>query len=110
MSVWSADCCSSDLALPDPYFLRDMEAAVDAIAQAVRQGRTVAIWGDYDVDGATSSAILSRFLRSFGAEARIYIPDRVIEGYGPNAAGLASLADAGAALVIIVDSDRKSVL
>ncbi len=89
--------------LPDPYHLLDMEKAVRRIETALSNGEMIAIWGDYDVDGATSSALLLRYFRAVGAKAQFYIPDRIKEGYGPNAAGLLALKDSGVNLVITVD-------
>lgn len=89
--------------LPDPSHLKDMDAAVARLMTAIQGGETIAVWGDYDVDGATSSALLRRFLESVGATCIVYIPDRMTEGYGPNANGLRSLAGQGAAVVVTVD-------
>lgn len=89
--------------LPDPDSLIDMAVAADRIVQAIRTGEQIAIFGDYDVDGATSSALLRRFLGAVGAEPRVYIPDRVAEGYGPNLPALRRLKAEGAAVVITVD-------
>ena len=89
--------------LPDPSLFRDMDVAASRLARAVEAGETVAIFGDYDVDGATSAALLLRLLRELGATARAYIPDRIEEGYGPNAAALLALQAAGATLVVCVD-------
>jgi len=89
--------------LPDPLLLKDMGAAVDRLARAVTQGETVAVFGDYDVDGATSSALLVRFLGAVGARCIPYIPDRMKEGYGPNTAALLRLRAQGAAVVVTVD-------
>ncbi|HEY4135289.1 MAG TPA: single-stranded-DNA-specific exonuclease RecJ [Alphaproteobacteria bacterium] len=89
--------------LPDPSHLRDMDKAVERLSQAIRTNESIAIFGDYDVDGATSSALLRRFLRACGHEPLIYIPDRMLEGYGPNGPALLGLADQGAHLVITVD-------
>jgi len=89
--------------LPDPSHLLDMDAAAERIASAVVAGETMAIFGDYDVDGATSSALLMRYLRSLGAKPLVYIPDRMSEGYGPNTAALLGLKKSGATLVITVD-------
>ena len=90
--------------LPSPWFFRDMEAAAERIAFAVLEDERICVWGDYDVDGATSSAIVRRYLRDCGIEAGIYVPDRVLEGYGPNPEGLAMLREEGIDLVVIVDS------
>ncbi len=89
--------------LPDPATLRDMDAAADRIARAIMDGERIALFADYDVDGATSSALLIRFLRSVGRDAILYVPDRILEGYGPNAAAFGQLAARGATLVITLD-------
>ena len=70
--------------LPDPSEFNDMDAAADRIAQAVLGHERITIYGDYDVDGATSSALLIRLLRELGVDADYYIPDRLLEGYGPS--------------------------
>jgi len=90
--------------MPSPWFFNDMEAAADRIVHAILKGERIVVWGDYDVDGATSSAILRRYLRWIGVEAEIYVPDRVLEGYGPNPEGLRMLREDGFDLVIVVDS------
>ncbi len=105
--------------LPDPFHLKDMRKAAERIADEVTGYRlqvtkslkpvtsnlkpTIAIFGDYDVDGATSSALLVRYFRALGIEPLVYIPDRMKEGYGPNAAALLQLKEQGASLVITVD-------
>ena len=89
--------------MPDPSIFRDMDAAADRLADAVQQGQRVTIFGDYDVDGATSAALMIRLLRALGLEARAYIPDRLLEGYGPSAGALVRLAEEGAELVVTVD-------
>lgn len=89
--------------LPDPLHLRDMEVAARRLADTVRRGETIAVFGDYDVDGATSSALLKRFFEAVGARVITYIPDRLKEGYGPNAPALLALQRKGAALAITVD-------
>jgi single-stranded-DNA-specific exonuclease len=89
--------------LPDPLHLRDMDAAVDRLVRAVRGGERVVVFGDYDVDGATSTALLLRFFRAVGGDAGLYIPDRRTEGYGPNTTALLRLKDAGARVAITVD-------
>jgi len=93
--------------LPDPSSLRDMEAGAARLAEAIRSGESVAIFGDYDVDGAASSALLARFLRAHGLEARIYIPDRLGEGYGPNVPAMEALARE-AKLIVTVDCGTLS--
>jgi single-stranded-DNA-specific exonuclease len=94
--------------LPDPSVLRDMDAAAERIADAVERGESVAIFGDYDVDGATSSALLGRLLRSLGIEPVIYIPDRLIDGYGPNQRVITDLAAGGASLLVTLDCGTHS--
>jgi single-stranded-DNA-specific exonuclease len=94
--------------MPDPFTLTDMEAAAARIADAVSGGEVVSIFGDYDVDGATSAALLARFLRAVGAEAEIYIPDRIFEGYGPNVQAFDGFKEKGASLVVCVDCGTAS--
>ncbi len=94
--------------MPDPATLTDMEAAVDRLAAAVRRGERVAIFGDYDVDGACASALLHNFLLAGGAKPRIHIPDRLIEGYGPNVDAIRMLAGEGATLLVTVDCGTTS--
>ena len=89
--------------LPDPARLKDMDAAAARLAEAVRDGETIAVFGDYDVDGATSSALLKRFFQAVGATVEIYIPDRIVEGYGPNLPGLQSLQRQGVRVAVTVD-------
>ncbi|MDH5750061.1 MAG: single-stranded-DNA-specific exonuclease RecJ [Rhodospirillales bacterium] len=94
--------------LPDPSHLLDMEEGAERLASAVMQGEKIAIFGDYDVDGATSSALLFRFFTAVGAKVQIYIPDRMKEGYGPNEAALIALRDQGASVVVTVDCGTTS--
>lgn len=94
--------------LPDPATLTDMEAAAARIADAVLRKERVAIFGDYDVDGAASSALLKRFLSHYGIEAEIYIPDRIFEGYGPNPEAMRELVSRGARLIVTVDCGTNS--
>jgi len=94
--------------LPDPSVLRDMDLAAQRLAQAAISGEKVAIFGDYDVDGACSAALLAGFLAEAGARPRIHIPDRLIEGYGPNAEAIAMLAGEGATLLVTVDCGTTS--
>ncbi len=89
--------------LPDPSVLKDMDKAAERLAEAVAGGEKVAVFGDYDVDGATSSALLKRFFNAVGGKLRVYIPDRIKEGYGPNTPALKSLAEEGATVVVTVD-------
>ena len=89
--------------LPDPSIFRDMDIAAGRVAQAIRTRENIVIFGDYDVDGATSAALLIRLIRGCGGVVSAYIPDRLLEGYGPSAAAMRALAGAGAELVITVD-------
>jgi single-stranded-DNA-specific exonuclease len=89
--------------LPDPSIFRDMDAAAARLADAIATGEAITVYGDYDVDGATSAALLIRFLREVGVTARPYIPDRLLEGYGPSAEALVRLARDGAQLIVTVD-------
>jgi single-stranded-DNA-specific exonuclease len=89
--------------LPDPACLRDMDQAAARFAQAIRDREPIAVFGDYDVDGAASVALVARFLRAHGQEPITYIPDRLTEGYGPSPASLAGLAEEGARLILTVD-------
>ena len=94
--------------MPDPSVVTDMDKAAGRIADAVTTGEKVAIFGDYDVDGASSAALLARFLRHQGLDPTIYIPDRLFEGYGPNVEAMKSLAAAGATLIVCVDCGSTS--
>jgi single-stranded-DNA-specific exonuclease len=90
--------------LPDPLHLKDMEKAARALAHAIESQKPIAIFGDYDADGASASALLYRFIRQAGgAEPRIYIPDRILEGYGPSVEAFKTLKKEGAELIITVD-------
>src|SRR5471032_1094016 len=89
--------------LPDPSHLKDMDAAVARLVKAVQDGEKIVVFGDYDVDGATSSALLLRFFRAIGADIGVYIPDRRKEGYGPNAPALLKIREEGAQVVVTVD-------
>ncbi len=89
--------------LPDPSIFRDMDAAATRLADAVAANEAIVIFGDYDVDGATSAAVLIRYLRMVGGTVGHYIPDRLLEGYGPSADALVALKTAGADLVVTVD-------
>ena len=89
--------------LPDPFELSGMDVAVDHVIAAIRDGKKITIFADYDVDGATSAATLKRFFREIGVNADIYIPDRILEGYGPNSQALLNLKKSGTDLVITLD-------
>ena len=90
-------------ALPDPASLIGMDVAAERLVTAIRDGESLAIFGDYDVDGATSSALLARFLSAVGVPARVYIPDRITEGYGPTTPAMLRLRAEGIKLLITVD-------
>ena len=94
--------------MPDPSTLRDMDKAAARLADAIARKERVAIFGDYDVDGACASALLKRFLAAHGVEARIYIPDRMTEGYGPNREAIEALIKEGARLIVTVDCGTTS--
>jgi len=94
--------------MPDPSTLAGMAEAAARLADTVERSEAIAIFGDYDVDGAASSALLARFLAHHGLGARIYIPDRIFEGYGPNAAAIETLVAEGARLIVTVDCGTTS--
>lgn len=89
--------------MPDPSAFRDMDRAAERIAEAVIARERMTIYGDYDVDGATSSALLIRLVRMLGHDAGHYIPDRLLEGYGPSGEALVRLGQDGSTLVVTVD-------
>jgi single-stranded-DNA-specific exonuclease len=95
--------------LPDPHTVTAMEQAAARIADAVQAGEAIAIFGDYDVDGATASALLARFLRQGGLDPIVHIPDRLFEGYGPNVEAIRALAGRGTKLLITVDCGTTSI-
>lgn len=94
--------------MPDPSTLTDMDALAERLAQAITDHESIALFGDYDVDGACSCALMTRFLRAFGIEPQVHIPDRIFEGYGPNIAAMDKLIDAGATLIITLDCGTTS--
>ena len=94
--------------LPDPSHLNDMDSAAERLAAAVIQGEGIAVFGDYDVDGATSAALLRRFFAAVGSEMRVYVPNRLTEGYGPNTEALLRLRSEGASVVVTVDCGTAS--
>lgn len=94
--------------MPDPHRLTDCEKAAERLLQAVKTGESVSVFGDYDVDGAASSALMYKFLRHFDVPATIYIPDRIFEGYGPNPTAINQLIDNGARLIVTVDCGSTS--
>lgn len=95
--------------MPDPYTVTQMEVAAKRIADAATRGEKVAIFGDYDVDGATSAALLAWHLRHCGLDPLIHIPDRIFEGYGPNVEAIRNLAAKGARLLVTVDCGTTSI-
>ncbi|HEV7719364.1 MAG TPA: single-stranded-DNA-specific exonuclease RecJ [Arsenicitalea sp.] len=94
--------------MPDPSTLTAMDALVERLAAAIRSREKVALFGDYDVDGACSCALMTRYLRHFGLDPQVHIPDRIFEGYGPNIAAIDKLIDAGATLIITLDCGTTS--
>lgn len=94
--------------MPDPSIFRDMDKAAERLADAVERGERVTVFGDYDVDGATSAALLILLLRDLGLEAGAYIPDRLMEGYGPSGEALVRLKRDGADLVVTVDCGAQA--
>ena len=94
--------------MPDPSIFRDMDRAAERLAVAVLARETVTIFGDYDVDGATSAALLIRLLRELGCEPRAYIPDRLLEGYGPSGDALVRIAEDGSSLIVTVDCGAQA--
>lgn len=94
--------------LPDPLILKDMNKAIQRLHQAIKAGEKILVWGDYDVDGATSSALLHRFFRAIGVSIALYIPDRIKEGYGPNIAGIQKFIREGYTVMVTVDCGTTS--
>jgi single-stranded-DNA-specific exonuclease len=94
--------------MPDPSSVRDMDAAAARLADAIEKRQSVAVFGDYDVDGASSAALMARFFAHHGLKARIYIPDRLFEGYGPNPTAIEGLVKDGAQLIVTVDCGTTS--
>jgi single-stranded-DNA-specific exonuclease len=94
--------------MPDPAIFQDMEKAAARLADAIQSGEAVTVFGDYDVDGATSAALLIRLLRDLGADPKAYIPDRLMEGYGPSGEALVRLAKEGAQLIVTVDCGAQA--
>jgi single-stranded-DNA-specific exonuclease len=94
--------------MPDPSTLRDMDVAAARLADAIIRREQVALFGDYDVDGACSCAQLARFLTAHGLKPRVYIPDRMTEGYGPNVKAIEGLVEAGAKLILALDCGTTS--
>jgi single-stranded-DNA-specific exonuclease len=95
--------------MPDPSTLTDMDRLAERLAQAIARRERIALFGDYDVDGACSCALMTRYLRHFGIEPEVYIPDRIFEGYGPNTPAVDKLIAGGATLVVTLDCGTTSV-
>ncbi|MDK9695199.1 MAG: single-stranded-DNA-specific exonuclease RecJ [Siculibacillus sp.] len=94
--------------MPDPSTVTDMDAGVTRLADAVERGEKIALFADYDVDGATSAAVMRRWLRQVGVDPIVHVPDRLIEGYGPNVEAIRNLAAAGAGLLVTLDCGSTS--
>ncbi len=94
--------------MPDPSTLADMDRLAARLVEAITNNEKIALFGDYDVDGAASCALMARYLRHFGIEPQVYIPDRIFEGYGPNIAAIDKLIDNGARLLITLDCGTVS--
>jgi single-stranded-DNA-specific exonuclease len=94
--------------MPDPSIFRDMDSAAERLADAVERSEPVTVFGDYDVDGATSAAVLIRLLRELGSAPGFYIPDRLMEGYGPSGEALVRIAEGGARLIVTVDCGAQA--
>ncbi|ATE65635.1 single-stranded-DNA-specific exonuclease RecJ [Rhizorhabdus dicambivorans] len=94
--------------MPDPSIFRDMDRAAERLADAVENGEPVTIFGDYDVDGATSAALLVRLLRQLGLDPGAYIPDRLMEGYGPSGEALLRIGEGGTRLIVTVDCGAQA--
>jgi single-stranded-DNA-specific exonuclease len=94
--------------MPDPSIFRDMDRAAERLADAVEAREPVTVFGDYDVDGATSAALLIRLLRDLGCDPKAYIPDRLMEGYGPSGEALVRIAQGGASLIVTVDCGAQA--
>ena len=95
--------------MPDPHKLTGMQAAAARLAHAIIGNESVAIFGDYDVDGATASALLARYLRHCGLDPVVHIPDRIFEGYGPNVDAIRVFAERGVKLLVTVDCGTTSI-
>ncbi|MEO5806664.1 MAG: single-stranded-DNA-specific exonuclease RecJ [Devosia sp.] len=94
--------------MPNPSTMTDMDATAERLARAITDHEQVALFGDYDVDGACSCALMARFFDHFGIEATVHIPDRIFEGYGPNVAAMDKLIDGGATLIVTLDCGTTS--
>ncbi len=95
-------------AMPDPFRLKDMRVAAERFADALEAGERIAVFGDYDVDGGTSAALLMRFARACGSTLTLYVPDRIAEGYGPNVAAMEQLTKTHS-LIVTVDCGMAAI-
>ena len=95
--------------LPEPLLFKDMQRAISRVQAALERGEQIAVFGDYDVDGSCSSAMLCEFFASLGTAARLYVPDRLTEGYGPSSTAMRKLSEEGASLVITVDCGANAI-
>lgn len=95
--------------MPDPSTLTAMDPLADRIAKAIADNESIALFGDYDVDGACSCALMARYLHHFGIDPQVHIPDRIFEGYGPNIGAMDKLIDSGASLIITLDCGTTSM-
>jgi single-stranded-DNA-specific exonuclease len=95
--------------LYDPFLLKDMQIAVDRILSALQQGEKIVVYGDYDTDGITATALLVQWLRFLKGDVQEYIPDRFTEGYGLNLEAMQTLRDLGVQLIITVDCGIRSI-
>ncbi len=98
------DFCSREFVLSDPFEIKDMDKAVETVTQAIINGEKITVYGDYDADGVTSTAILYSFLEAQGANVSYYIPDRNTEGYGMNVGAVEKIAADGTKLIVTVDN------
>ena len=94
--------------LPNPFVLKDMSVAIERIYKSITKDELIGIFGDYDVDGASSTAILARYFSSINKKLKTYIPDRRKEGYGPSAEGFRNLIDSGVKIIFTVDCGTSS--
>ncbi|MEL7238964.1 MAG: DHH family phosphoesterase, partial [Planctomycetota bacterium] len=94
--------------MPDPSTLQDMDRAASRLADAIESGEKITVFGDYDVDGGSSAALMRRFARHHGRDVAIYIPDRMTEGYGPNSQAIGQIAGDGTSLIVTVDCGTTS--
>lgn len=108
-AAMAADFLNGSLSEEDPFHLTDMEQAVDRLLRAAEDGETVAVYGDYDVDGVTATALMVEVLQTLGIRAHRYIPNRFEEGYGLNTDAIKLLADSGVTLILTVDCGIRSV-